>query len=59
MGLAAAVAVLLHEALRLADLLEGMPFQIETVGLGEGVGAGDEDQGPIPEVLLLVVGGEA
>lgn len=29
------------------------------MGLGEAVGAGDQHQGPLPEVLLLVVLGQA
>ena len=29
------------------------------MGLGEAVGAGDQHQGPLPEIILLVVLGQA
>ena len=58
-GPGAGVAVVVRKAAGLADLLEGMPFQKQGVDLGEAVGAGDQHQGPLPEVLLLVVLGQA
>jgi len=56
MGPGAAVAVVIGKASGTANLLEGMPLQEQRVGLREAVGLGDEHQGPLPEVLLLVVG---
>jgi hypothetical protein len=36
-----------------------MQLQEQGMGLGEAVGAGDQHQGPLPEVLLLMVLGQA
>lgn len=35
-----------------------MPLQEQSVGLREAVGLGDQHQGPLPEILFLVVSGQ-
>lgn len=59
MGLGAAVAILLNVARRPRDRLQAMPLQEERVRLRQAVGARDEDEHALPEILVLVVGSEA
>lgn len=59
MGLTAIIAILCLITTDCLGLLNTQPFQEKRMRLREAVGAGDEHNGPLPEILFLVVLGQA